>query len=242
MRSKVTFRMDDITPGMSWEKFDLLVELFNKHHIKPLLGIVPDNQDASLNIDPPRDNFWERMRDLKKQGWLIAQHGYQHTYLTTNGGILEVNQKSEFAGLSFDEQYQRILKGKEILQQQDLATSIWMAPGHSYDLMTLKALKQLEFACVTDGYSLKPYRCSGLKFIPCQMSLPCLIPFALVTVCIHSNTASSACIQKLDSFLSTNPTNCVDFSEAIAWPSGGALNRGFEKIALGLRKLKTFRF
>jgi predicted deacetylase len=239
MRMKITFRMDDITPTMHWANFESFVNLFNKYQLRPLLGIVPDNQDSKLNILPIHVDFWEKMRAFKAQGWSIAQHGYQHTYLTKNGGMLNLNAKSEFAGLSFIEQHQRILLGKQILERQGLATNIWMAPGHSYDINTLKALQELGFSYVTDGQSWRSYHQAGLKFIPCQMEQPRRLPFAMITVCIHANTASQNYINRLDSFVQRYRSICINFCDMLIIPSVDFwLNKGSEKIILSLRKLK----
>ena len=70
---------------------------------------MPDNQDPALVVGASQPGFWVYMRQLKKKGWVVAQHGYQHIYKTKDSGILKINQRSEFAGLPYDEQYQGTL-------------------------------------------------------------------------------------------------------------------------------------
>ena len=47
---KITIRMDDITPDMDWAKFLRFKELCDLYQVKPLIGVVPANQDTMLHI------------------------------------------------------------------------------------------------------------------------------------------------------------------------------------------------
>ena len=40
-------RLDDIT-GMNWKLIEKCEKLFNKYKIKPLLGVIPNNQDKEF--------------------------------------------------------------------------------------------------------------------------------------------------------------------------------------------------
>ena len=55
---KIAFRMDDITPDMDWKSFEAFEQLFERYGCYPLLGIVPDNLDPKLSVDPAREAFW----------------------------------------------------------------------------------------------------------------------------------------------------------------------------------------
>jgi predicted deacetylase len=234
----ITFRLDDIVPGMDWGKFNLFYELFKKYQILPLLGVVPNNKDITLNVVRNNTSFWSRLRSLKKEGWLIAQHGYTHIYTTNQSGILGLNPLSEFAGLSYKEQFKKISLGKKILDAQKLSSDIWMAPAHSYDKNTLLALRDSGFKYISDGYSLFPYLKNGLKFIPCQFSFPRkLFWYGVATVCIHSNTSSLEYIKALECFIKDNIANCISYSDAVDISAVNCLaNTLSEKIFLNLRK------
>lgn len=52
---KIAFRMDDITPDMDWKSFEAFEQLFERYGCYPLLGIVPDNLDPKLSVDPARN-------------------------------------------------------------------------------------------------------------------------------------------------------------------------------------------
>lgn len=196
----ITFRMDDICPQMDMNKFLEYKLLFDEFGIKPLIGIVPDNQDKDLKIDDEYLKFWELMRKLQEDGWVIAQHGYQHVYCSHVAGILSNRKLSEFAGLSYEEQFEKINKGKMILEEKGLYTDIFMAPGHSFDKTTLKALKDCGFKYMSDGKSSLSYFYCGIKFIPCRFMSPIIFP-GINTWCIHSNTWTNKDLNRIKKLL-----------------------------------------
>ncbi|MDO4294399.1 MAG: DUF2334 domain-containing protein [Eubacteriales bacterium] len=163
---KVTVRMDDITPDMDWESFEAFERMFCSYGIRPLLGIVPDHRDPKLSVDPPRPDFWEKMRSLQKQGWSLAMHGCHHVYQTGKSGQFPLNSESEFAGKSYGEQYRLLEEGKKKLEEKGIVTDIFMAPGHTFDKNTVKALRELGFSRITDGFGSGPYLRDGMTFFP----------------------------------------------------------------------------
>ena len=54
-------RMDDISENMNWDLMDKCESLFDKHNIKPLLGVIPLNKDPELLKHPKNLKFWERV-------------------------------------------------------------------------------------------------------------------------------------------------------------------------------------
>ena len=69
MSTKISIRMDDITPDMDWTKFMRFKALCDKYRIRPLVGVVPDNQDPNLHRAARRD---AHLHD-KKDGVLSAE-------------------------------------------------------------------------------------------------------------------------------------------------------------------------
>ena len=63
---KIALRMDDITADMNWDNFFRLKELFDKAGVRPLLGVVPDNRDASLSCMKERADFWELLHEKRR--------------------------------------------------------------------------------------------------------------------------------------------------------------------------------
>lgn len=171
---KIAVRLDDITPDMDWERFLRFKELLDQYQVKPLIGIVPDNRDELLKgSGTPKSTEWfyEYVKDLKKQGWTVAMHGYRHIYDTKKGGLFPLNHFSEFAGCPLDEQRRKLAEGRRILKEHGIETEIFMAPGHSYDRNTLKALKENGFTEITDGFGERPYKYRGMTFYPISFLL-----------------------------------------------------------------------
>ncbi|MEL4106105.1 DUF2334 domain-containing protein [Oscillospiraceae bacterium WX1] len=233
---RVTFRIDDVSPYMVWENFHRLVGMMIKHDIRPLLGVIPDNQDPALLRLAHNSGGWDEIRHLHERGFCIAQHGARHVYTTQDPGRLGINAYSEFAGLSYDRQHALLSEGQRILTGLGLQTDIFMAPAHSYDDTTLRALHTLGFRYVTDGYGLFPYMRQGLKFIPCQTSKPLKVPAGLVTVCLHPNTTPPESFDALDRWLARNRRVVCSFDAARDIPARTVLGLGSEKIVLLIRR------
>lgn len=245
IKARYLFRMDDITPTMDWGRFWALLRLFQRNRVKPLLGIVPDNQDTKLNRQKPEPHFWETMRLLVERDLVeIAQHGYQHTLARASESALLVSthgkrvERSEFAGYSHQEQLERISKGREILKEQGLATDYWFAPNHSFDLTTLNALKTAGFTAVSDGIALLPYKFRGLIFVPQQLWRPAWVPTGVFTICLHSNEIKTQEIQAIRQFLRT-PAHITSFATEVRnyrhTKLAGIKNTLFEGLYRGAR-------
>ena len=234
-------RMDDITADMNWDKFNQIREIFERYGICPLLGIVPDNQDNKLQIQAECKEFWGIMRSLQEKGWGIAQHGTYHKYVTNDSGILGLKDASEFAGLSYDEQLSKLQHGRDVLKEHGIYTNVFMAPGHTYDKNTLKALRELGFCTVTDGLYSKPYYDEELLFIPCRLQEYHRVK-GIDTICLHSNNMSDSDIRKLEVFCIKNKKNIISFSAEKM--EKYAVNRTIsavisERIYLIIRRMKN---
>ncbi|MCR5798944.1 MAG: DUF2334 domain-containing protein [Lachnospiraceae bacterium] len=205
---RLLFRLDDIAPGMVRTNLDRLKTIFDKYDIKPLLGVVPDNKDPGLVKDEKdEENFWKNIKKLEEEGWPIAMHGSEHVYCTEDSGLLRANPFSEFAGLSFEAQKEKLVKGRNALEKHDIKPVYFMAPGHTFDENTLKALHETGFTYVTDGYTAEPYRREDLLFIPCTLG-EAQTPKGTDTVCIHLNNWKDEDFERLEDFLKDDPNVC----------------------------------
>lgn len=207
---QLTVRLDDITPDMNWDNFYKIKEILDKYEIKPLLGVVPDNQSKTLHFSEPRQNFFDYMKQLQQEGYVLAQHGYKHVYETKESGLMQVNAFSEFAGLPYEKQLFKLKEGQRILKDAGVVTDIFMAPGHSFDRNTLKALKSLGFKYVTDGFSRKPYKFEGLVFFPCKTT-ESYHGTGMNTLCVHLNGKSEADIRQFEALIRDNKKWLVDY-------------------------------
>lgn len=221
MSATYLFRLDDISWNMNIEKFHQLRDLFFQYDVRPLIGIIPNNEDRKLKSQIgtqrlSKEMFWEEMRDLQQNHkWTVALHGYNHVYTTTDSGIFKINRRSEFAGLPFAEQNQKIRDGKDILEKNGLTVNIFMAPAHSLDCNTLEALKQNNIYTVTDGYACYPFEKNGILFIPQVWPWPWWSPCGIMTSCFHVNIWESTRFEKFNRFLARNMTKCGTWPDVI---------------------------
>ena len=217
---KISVRFDDICPTMNWNNFNKTMELCEKYGVKPLLGVVPNNQDKKLVVDEDNKDFFEIMRKYQEQGVSFAQHGLDHVYRNHKGGILKLNQKSDFVGLPKEEQKKFLGEGLEILKKEGINTKIYMAPSHSYDKNMIVALKELGFEYVTDGYTNYNYKWCGLTFIPCKHTFRIRKKVkGVCTLCLHINTMSEKDIQEFENTLKQYKDNLCDYSELLSLPT-----------------------
>ena len=209
----IIIRMDDLCPTMNKDNFERYVQLFDRLKIKPLLGVVPMNRDNYLMVSDSDEFFFERITELKNNGYSIAMHGCHHIMRDYKGRSLVTHRTtSEFSGLSLNDQIDILNRGKIELEQHGLSTDIFMPPGHSYDLNTIKALKATSFKYISDGLSTKPYDYKGIRFIPADSSFR-LHKFGLLTLCIHSNEDD---YNRIASFIQNNADRIITFEEAIS--------------------------
>lgn len=222
---KIAVRMDDITPDMDWESFRFFQRLFEEAGITPLLGIVPQNRDEALRVSEAREDFWAWMAKLSAQGYCLAMHGCYHVYTTGKGGLFPLNDRSEFAGLSYERQRELLAIGKEKLREQGIETDIFMAPAHSYDKNTLRALRELGFTKITDGFGRAPYRRCGLTFYPISFLLDKSLrqKKGATTMVIHANTATEADRRRYERIFREHRGDLISYGDYLSLP---ALRRG----------------
>lgn len=225
-RMQIAIRMDDITPDMDWDRFQAVKEILDGLNIKPLIGVVPDNRDDNLHRMEADGGFWKYVKELQDNGWCVAMHGYQHIYTTKSGGLFPLNRFSEFAGIPLPRQRMMIQKGAEILKQHDISTEIFMAPAHSYDRNTLKALKEFGYNKITDGFGNRPYRWQGMTFYPISFILGRSFKKknGITTMVIHTNEIDDTGMMKLEEMLHKHKDGLISYEAFLAAESVG---RGF---------------
>lgn len=216
---KYIVRLDDISWDMNYENYERIKDLLKKYDVRPLIGVIPNNEDESLKEfvrekKIGKDCFWEEIRNVQgKEGWCVALHGYNHVYLTKDGGIFHINPRAEFAGLTYEKQNEKIKRGKLIFENEKIRIDAFMAPGHSLDWITVEALLNNEIRIVTDGFSYFPYKENGIWFVPQTSPWFRKGLIGVDTVCLHVNSWNDDHFDRLESFLRKNANKCIDFSE-----------------------------
>ena len=207
--------MDDMTPDMDWAKFLRFKELCDVYDVIPLIGVVRAIQDTMLHIGVPRADYWEYLHTLQSEGWCIAQHGYTHIYNTHKKGCFPLNALSEYAGNSYEDQYASLEKGQKILKEHEIHTDIFMAPAHSYDYNTLKALRELGFTKITDGFGRQPYQWQGLTFYPIsfKQSNSLKQEKGYTTFVVHANTMNDQDFARYEQMFAQYKDKFISYTE-----------------------------
>lgn len=216
---KIAIRMDDITPDMDWAKFMRFKALCDQYGVRPLIGVVPDNRDENLHITAPENapvrDFWQYIKQLETEGWCIAQHGVTHVYTTKRMGCFPLNRFSEFAGIRYEQQYDALKRGKDILKAHGIRTDCFMAPAHSYDRNTVKALKKLGFRRLTDGFGTAPYSRWGMVFYPISYrqgsALKKMEKEGYTTFVVHVNTMNDRDFERYEQLFAAHGDSLVSF-------------------------------
>lgn len=210
------FRLDDVAPNMNWDNFNSVAELFKNNDIKPLAAVIPYLKDPKLLNYSFNPNFWQHITELRNSDWIIAQHGYQHLS-KGGGGILKIHTSGEFAGFDIEDQKTMIGAGRKIMEEQNLIPNVFVAPRHSFDENTIKALKQNNFNFISDGIALWPFKKLGIVWLPQILWRPRKGMIGLVTVALHTNTMSIDDIKNLTEFIEKNRNKIGDFKELMEW-------------------------
>lgn len=195
---KYIIRLDDACQNMNEENWIKMEELLDKYNIKPIVGVIPDNKDPDFNYKTI-SNFWEKYPcKWQKKGWIIAQHGFNHTL---NGVLM-----SEFVNKNYIEQKKIIENGYQLLVKKGIKPTCFFAPAHSFNDDTIRACKDLNFFdFISDGYAFYPYNKNEMLFIPSVFDTPHKIScFGIFTFVYHPNNLTSDSLKYLEDFLIKN--------------------------------------
>jgi hypothetical protein len=194
-------RFDDLCPTISRSRWLQFLPLIEEFGIRPILAVVPDNQDYDLQREEPDPGFWANMRAMEAAGATIALHGYRHLCRSKGRSMVPLHPHSEFAGQPRDTQRKWILAGLHILRGHGLNPRIWVAPRHGFDRSTLMALRDEGISLLSDGLARVPFDRGGLTWIPQQLWGPVEKSKGVWTICIHSNAMGTAQVEQLRAFL-----------------------------------------
>jgi peptidoglycan/xylan/chitin deacetylase (PgdA/CDA1 family) len=196
-----------------WERF---LSIITRYEIKPILAVIPNNQDPALGLQEPDPGFWERMRSLEAAGATIAMHGYRHLCASRGKPLLKLHLETEFAGVDESQQRQWIRAGLDILRGNGLNPRLFVAPRHGFDRTTLRALASEGLGILSDGFARRPFMRYDVFWIPQQLWEPVRKKTGLWTICIHTNTATPSVESKLERFLAKHAHQFTTFGRVIA--------------------------
>lgn len=223
-------RLDDAAPRMNHFKWRKIEYILRRYNIHPLIGIIPDVRDEELVVYDEDKDFWQK-------GWQtsgfahLAMHGYQHLYHTKSGGINPVNQRSEFAGISFDTQKEMLAAGYEKLKSYDIVTDTFFAPSHTFDDNTIKALKEVTpIRIISDTVANDVYVRDDITYVPQQSGKCRVLPFKVTTFCYHPNEMTTVDFVYLEKFLAKYASQIVEFSSILKERPYGKLDKALHEI------------
>jgi len=237
-------RVDDLCPTVHHERWSSVRELIREFRIRPILAVIPDNEDAALEKWTANPGFWEEMRALEREGAAIAMHGYRHECTVRARSLVPLHRRSEFAGLSLDVQRGYIRSGLALLRSEGLTPRLFVAPKHSFDRMTLLALSKEGLPYLSDGFARVPFQREGVTWIPQQLWSPSRRESGLWTICIHPNTTGTRRNSELRAFLRKYKDQFTTFEQVVATfrPSSLSLSEGiYSRLAMWRAILRTRR-
>ena len=209
-------RFDDICPTMKWTVWQRIEGILRSHAVRPILSVIPDNQDSTLHCESVDPRFWERVRQWQSWGWTIGLHGYQHKYTSKSAGLIGIKDESEFAGVPLRQQLCCLRNAAAICRGQGVEPRVWVAPGHSFDRTTITLLGEIGISCISDGLFIAPRRDqNGVLWIPQQLWRFRRLPLGVWTVCLHPNSWGESDIDNFASAITIFSRSIVDFDYVV---------------------------
>lgn len=217
MNTRYLIRLDDACQTMDRLKWLRMEYVLDKYEIKPMVGVIPLNDDPHQKIAPVYEGFWTKIKEWENKGWSIALHGYNHCYVSKEGlnGLNPMWKRSEFAGLSLEKQREKIRDGVAILRSHDINPMYFFAPSHTFDENTLVALmEESDIRIISDTIALRPYRYGDFVFIP-QFSGKCreMIFPGVYTFCLHPSSMTDIDIDQVERFLDKYYKKFISFAD-----------------------------
>ena len=213
----ILIRLDDIAENMNWDLMEKSELLFEKHGIKPVIGVVPNNKDPELLSYPKKNDFWNKVRDWKNKGWEITMHGSTHIYDTKSmkKDYFGYGGGSEFYGHPLEVQTLKIKTGLKKFNDEKIKIRSFFGPNHTYDKNTFIALKNAGINEIIDGYGIMPYKENDIKFIPQLFYKLIALPFGIQSTQIHLNYWSQKDFDNFEKFVEKNLDKIISYDEAI---------------------------
>lgn len=215
MSARFLLRLDDACPTMDRRRWDRIEAILDRHQIKPIVAVIPSNLDPTFFIDPPDGHFWHRVRSWQRKGWTVGMHGLHHLLHPTRAKqLLPFYPESEFSGLSLPAQKDKLRRAWEIFLSEGVRPQVFVAPAHTFDLLTLRALRaETEIQVISDGIAADLYYQHKFFWIPQQLWRLKPLRFGLWTVCLHPNTMDKKTLKRFDRDVQSFRDQIMEFSQ-----------------------------
>lgn len=215
--NKYLIRLDDACPTMDKAKWQRMEDILDRYGVRPMVGIIPHNEDPLQMIDAEDPDFWAKVSKWESKGWAIALHGYDHCYISNDGmkGLNPLWERSEFAGVPLEKQKEKIREGVKILRSHGIDPKYFFAPSHTYDENTLAALKEeSNILAISDTIATKPYKCEEFAIIP-QLGGHCskMVLPGVWTFCLHPSVMSEENFISTENFIKAHKKEFISFDD-----------------------------
>lgn len=210
-------RLDDACPTMDAKKWMRMEDILDRYGIRPMVGIIPNNKDCEMEVDPPDFTFWDKVSSWQQKGWEMALHGYDHCYTSSDGlkGLNPLWKRSEFAGFTLEVQREKIRMGLEVFRKHNVSPRFFFAPSHTFDETTLQALElESDIRYISDTIARKPYKLGNFVIVP-QFGGRCseMKITGVWTFCFHPNVMDDKSFKALETFLETHKNEFIAFDQ-----------------------------
>ncbi len=172
----VVFRYDDYS-ACSPTNFEIkLINTFKNSNIHLTVGIIPyvasgDVHNPSSQEVIPLSKEKARILKTAMDSEIVepALHGYSHQTIKD----CKKSGCTEFSGLSYEKQMEKIVKGKKLLEDElDTKITTFIPPWNSYDMNTLQCLENSDFNCISANLQGVSEESSHLRFLPTNTTIP----------------------------------------------------------------------
>ncbi len=218
MAAQYIIRADDASEYMNHEKWSKFESICKTYFIKPIVAVIPFNEDKSLKVDKINNGFWGRMREWQDLGWSIALHGCTHELnINKSASLVPVNNYGEFAGVEYSIQRNKIIRAINKFKLEKILPKFFVAPAHSFDENTCKILNECtEIKWISDGMAFTPYCAYGLNWLPQQLWKFEDKSNGVWTICFHPNEMSEVDFENLKDAIEIYKDKIVDPAEIIS--------------------------
>lgn len=205
--SLVCLRFDDYHQDIDNETWVNVLSRYDKRGLRGVVAVCPKYEGEQLSAD-----VVEFLHNLRENGWELAQHGYEHRDVGEGRGGSLYDERSEFAGLDYNEQARRIGAGRDILESHGINPTTFIPPWHEYDRTTARALADNGFDCINEGRWPVPRTIEGITLIPTHIPAitPHMVGVGVVTMVSHP---------QLEDYPMRNADAVAGYEERVRTPS-----------------------
>ncbi len=216
MFAKYLIRLDDAHTCLDRKKWNRIESILKDNNIRPIVAVIPKNTDKTLNHNLPDNKFWIKVKKWKKKDWTIALHGFNHKYhkIDRKSSLFPLSSRSEFSELSLRTQIKKIKSSYSIFKKNKILPQVFIAPSHTFDLNTLKALKsETNIKIISDGWYYFPIFERNFLFIPQQLWQFKFKIFGIWTICLHPDTMKTTDFENLEKNLKKFKNNFISLND-----------------------------